>query len=496
MENTKKRPNAYAMLFSFFKSKAVRNIVSAALLICSLFTMLIIDKENHFRKEYFSFLDNEKVTKFFDFFKIEHFNVTFMAWIIFAALFIAGVVLLVGNIFSGSVIKALASRYSSKPNGKGAKVLFGIIYYILLLVVAAVIILIFFMAGNLGNLKADSSGVFLNLLYTLLIMLAIVIAIFLAVIIAYTLFLLALAVLGFAVYQIAKFAKALDTDGSVFGSNVQVVTVATETKSAPEEIKTVEEDTEEVKEAEVTTEETTEEVDEETEKTIEVAEEAAEVTEEVEEVTEEVVEETEKTVEVTEETEKVEEVIEEESTEETVEKAAITIEENDEETDTDASDDFKFSGNASRLKTSFLCRLIQAEKETADYYSQLKNYLLSYKGVNSRTSWFFDSFNKGRNHCAKLNIRGKTVIMYIALDPKDYSISKYHHTDVSDKAKYVKTPMMLRVRSARALKYAFELISIWMEKNGVKQTELKNIDYTLPYETNEALLERGLIKKV
>lgn len=484
MENIQKRPNAYATLFSFFKSKAVRNLVSAALLICSLFTMLIIDKKNYIRDDYFAFLNNQHITDFFKFFKIESFNVMFNAWVIFVALFVACFVLLVGNIFSGAVIKSMASKYGKKGSeNKALKVLFGIVYYALLLLVAAVIVYVIFAVTKVNTITVESSGVLLNLLYVLLIVLAFVILLFVAILLAYTVFLIALAVLGFVVYQVASFAKALDTDGSVFGSKeVQVVTV-----TVPQEAKAIEEVKEEV--VEEKTEESTETVEEITETTEEIIEETTEEKSEITEVSDEVIEET------TEAIEEKSEVVEEE-TEQVVSDKAVITEEVIEETEEEKADDFKFSGNASRLKTSFLCRLIQAEKETADYYSQLKNYLLSYKGVNSRVSWFFDSFNKGRNHCAKLNIRGKTVIMYIALDPKDYSISKYHHTDVSDKAKYAKTPMMLRIRSARALKYATELIAIWMEKNGVKQTEVKDVDYSLPYETNEALLERGLIKKV
>lgn len=490
MENTKKRSNAYAKLFSFFKSKAVRNIVSAALLICSLFTMLIIDKENFIRNRYFSFLNDHHITDIFEFFKIESFNVMFNAWVIFIALFTVGVILLIGSVFSGAVINSMVSRYS-KNQSKSAKVFFGIVYYIVLLIVSAVIFAIFFMIAGLGKVNGSSSGVFLNLVYVLLILLAIIVAIFVAVILAYTVFLMALAVLGFAVYHIMAYAKALDVDGSVFGSKVQVVTVtATENKTAEVKEEITEEKTEEVIEAkEEVIEEKTEEVtevkdeitDEKTEEVTEVKEEVTEEkTEEVTEVKEETTEE--KTVEI------IEEVTDETNDEEVENKSAVEEEE--------ISDDFKFSDNASRLKTSFLCRLIQAEKETTDYYSQIKNYILSFKGVNSRISWHCDTFNKGRNQCAKLNIRGKTVIMYIALDPNEYSTSKYHHADVSDKSKYAKTPMMLRIRSNRALKYAYELISIWMKQNDVKQGEVKNVDFSLPYETNEALLERGLIKKV
>lgn len=495
MENTQKRSNAYAKLFSFFKSKAVRNLVSAALLLCSAVVMLLLDQKNYIRAKYFPKLGEQSVAKLFDNLGIQRFNISFYTWLIFAACFAIAVVLLVGSIFSHRATSSLASKYGKDGSGRTA---FGVIYYIFLLLISAAVFFIFCSLAKVGDVNTgDTSGVFLNLIYSLLIALGVICLIFVAVIVVYTVFLMLLAVIGFAVYEIARFAKTLDTDSSVFGSKtVRIITVTStknETKTE-DEADAVEGVTEESDDEADTVEEATEESEDEADIVEEVTEESEDEADTVEEIAEEADDEADGVEEVTEKSEDEADIVEE-ITEESDDEAD-TVEEAVENSETEA-EEFKFSSNAPRLKTSFLCRLIQSEKETADCYSTIKNHLLSYKGVNSRISWHCDTFNKGRKQCVKLNIRGKTVAMYISLDPSKYSASKYHHSDVSDKAKYAKTPMMLRVRSKRSLKYALELITIWMQENDVKQKkEIKNIDYSLPYESSEALLERGLIKRV
>ena len=147
-----------------------------------------------------------------------------------------------------------------------------------------------------------------------------------------------------------------------------------------------------------------------------------------------------------------------------------------------------------RYRSSFMSRLIQADTDTQDYYTVIKNALLSYKGVKARTSWNYESFNKGRFQCAKLNIKGRTLTLYLALAPEEYNASKYHFSNVSGKGKFDKVPMMLKVRSDRALKYAIELIEELMKAHEIEAGPAQNVDYHMPYETNEALAERDLVK--
>ncbi len=147
-----------------------------------------------------------------------------------------------------------------------------------------------------------------------------------------------------------------------------------------------------------------------------------------------------------------------------------------------------------RYRTSFASRLIQAEPIVKEYYSTVKNQLLFYKGVKARTSWNFESFKKGRVQCAKLNVKGATLFVYLALDPKEYNVSKYYFTDVSDKPKLSDVPMMLKVKSERSLKYALELIDKMMERAEIELVGGPARNYCPPYETTEALIEKDLIK--
>ena len=147
-------------------------------------------------------------------------------------------------------------------------------------------------------------------------------------------------------------------------------------------------------------------------------------------------------------------------------------------------------------RSSFMSRLIQAETDIQDYYTVIKNTLLSYKGVKARTSWNYESFNVGRLQCAKINIKGRTLLLYLALNPADYNESKYHFTDASGKGKFDLVPMLLKVRSDRALKYAVELIEELMRVHGIEAGPAQNVDYHMPYETNEALAERDLVKVI
>ncbi len=145
------------------------------------------------------------------------------------------------------------------------------------------------------------------------------------------------------------------------------------------------------------------------------------------------------------------------------------------------------------MDKSFTARLSQADDSVKQNYSELKNYILSYKGVRSRISWHFDSFNKGRNKCLKLQIRGKSMYMYIALNPAEVE-EKYHAKDVSDKTRYADVPTMLKIRKPRSLKYAKQLVDKLMASLEVPQGDIPNTDYKPVRQSNEAFLQLGYIK--
>lgn len=149
-----------------------------------------------------------------------------------------------------------------------------------------------------------------------------------------------------------------------------------------------------------------------------------------------------------------------------------------------------------RYRSSFMSRLIQAPTEVQEIYGALKNEILSYSGLKVKNSWNYESFNRDGEQCVKLNVRGRSVMVYLALNPKDYLGTKYRFKDMSATPKFEKVPMLLSVRTERGIKYATELIAELMKKIGAARGQTQNVDYRMPYEDNAALALRGLVKLI
>ncbi len=160
-----------------------------------------------------------------------------------------------------------------------------------------------------------------------------------------------------------------------------------------------------------------------------------------------------------------------------------------------ASVDF---ANMMKYNRSFIARIIQGSDDVKTYYGQTKTALLSYKKVNSSVAWGAERFNKGRETIAKFKIRGKTLCLYLALDPKEYKTSVYHQVDVSDNKSMATTPMMVKIKSPLGVKKAIRLIDDMLEKRGAIKQNIAERDYVAmyPYESIDELIEDGLVKDV
>ena len=145
-----------------------------------------------------------------------------------------------------------------------------------------------------------------------------------------------------------------------------------------------------------------------------------------------------------------------------------------------------------RYRKSFEAKLIASEEKTKTYYSDIKSFITAYRGVKSKISWSHERFYIGRRSYAKFAIAGKTLNVYLSLDPLELEDSKYIFTDASGIKKYQDTPVRLKIRSDRACRWACELISIMMAKDGIEQGEIKPLPL-IPYEDKLPLIARGLI---
>lgn len=153
-----------------------------------------------------------------------------------------------------------------------------------------------------------------------------------------------------------------------------------------------------------------------------------------------------------------------------------------------------------RIDRSFTAKLKQSDDEVKDRYGMIKNALLSYKKFKSTVSWNADRFNYGRATIAKMNIRGKTLCVYFALDPKDPAFKQtiYNQKDMSEQKAYAQTPFMMKIKSDLAAKRAVRLVETLAEQNGVaKKKDFEEVDYkkTYRYAGDRQLELTGLLRK-
>lgn len=205
--------------------------------------------------------------------------------------------------------------------------------------------------------------------------------------------------------------------------------------------------------------------------------------------------------------EPVEEVAEEAVEEEPVQPAPVVIvaaksDDDDDDGDSDGEGEEDENGvdflNMMRYNRSFIARIIQSSDDTKNYYGTVRNALLSYRKVNSNIAWGAERFHKGRETIARFKIRGKTLVLYMAIDPKEIEYSVYHQKDVSNNKSLHGTPTMIKIKSPRGVKKAVRLVDLMLEKRDGIKRPVPDRDYAAmyPYETMEELIEDGLVKDV
>ena len=148
-----------------------------------------------------------------------------------------------------------------------------------------------------------------------------------------------------------------------------------------------------------------------------------------------------------------------------------------------------------RYRKSFLAKMALAEDTVKGYYNELKNALLAYKGVKCRTSWGYEAFNKGRTKLARMDVKTKSLYLYLAIDPQSLVDTKYNFKDMSAKKKYAATPVLMKLRGERKFKHALELIEkICGEELQLKRLETEPTDYRLPMMSQDEMVEAGYVK--
>lgn len=148
-----------------------------------------------------------------------------------------------------------------------------------------------------------------------------------------------------------------------------------------------------------------------------------------------------------------------------------------------------------RYNYSFRARLIQSSAEVQSYYGQLINEISAYSGLKTKISWRQERVYSGRKTVAYMLFKGKKLCIAFALDPAEYSETKYRGLDMSNVRRFEKTPLLLKVVSERKVRYAKYLLSRACEKFGLEKTgEAPDTEFSLPYRTTPELIADSLVK--
>ena len=177
--------------------------------------------------------------------------------------------------------------------------------------------------------------------------------------------------------------------------------------------------------------------------------------------------------------EPVEEAVEEAPVEEVQEEAPVEEAPAEEPVDTQEAPQLEVAaavdavGEVSAPKyvnKNFAQKMMLADEVIQDRYDEVKNYALRFKKLKARISKKFESINQGRLQFVKISVAGKTLKLYLNMDINEVD-PKFRCKDMSDKVTYETVPVMLRIKSGRAVRYAKILIDQCAAKYGLVENK-------------------------
>ena len=122
------------------------------------------------------------------------------------------------------------------------------------------------------------------------------------------------------------------------------------------------------------------------------------------------------------------------------------------------------------LNYSFQSRVHLAIPEALERYETVRAKLLSFEDVKDNETWKYERYIYRSKSVVKIKLQGKTMRLFFNLDPKTLD-EKYGIEDVSETKAHENTPSLLVVKGPRGVKYALELIDLYMKNHKAKTIE-------------------------
>ena len=120
-----------------------------------------------------------------------------------------------------------------------------------------------------------------------------------------------------------------------------------------------------------------------------------------------------------------------------------------------------------RIRMSFGQRLRRSKKEVKKRYITVVDAIKSIENIKVIESEHFRTFRYKNKTLARITMKGKTLNVYLALNPNEFVNTKYIFIDASNVQKYANCPMRIKLSSDRQARWTCELIKILCAQNGI-----------------------------
>ncbi len=149
-------------------------------------------------------------------------------------------------------------------------------------------------------------------------------------------------------------------------------------------------------------------------------------------------------------------------------------EDDDDLPEDDLVDEKWYHSLTGRKGLTFKQKLDGATDEVLNRYAQIITHLYKVDGVRVLESKTAETYKKGNKPITKISFRGKTLCVYLPLNPSEYLDTKYIYSETTAKA-YKNYPMRIKVTSDRQAKWVNELISEVATNYGVNMLEVSKL---------------------
>ncbi len=120
-------------------------------------------------------------------------------------------------------------------------------------------------------------------------------------------------------------------------------------------------------------------------------------------------------------------------------------------------------------KLKYLSKLMFADEQLKQFYSEIKNELLSYD-LTSRIAGGKETFKK-KDTMAVIKTNGKSLTVYLAILPDPFIESGYPIQDLSQIKEYSDTPCMFRIKTKKSVRLLKEIIQVMMTLKEISKSE-------------------------